>query len=199
MGIVIGRGCLRDASTSDLRHKSILIDVTYADPQAGVHLRSGSAEQDGSAASTSEARKHNHYARVGHVSFDERSHKLITLAVESFGRFGRERSEFIDQLATSVVGGRDGGAMAKKGICTERRLQKVSVASQVAILRRVHRYKLVLRDRQATRGRREEEGGLMPMAWGCHIDVTSGIIRVGLKKASKGLAIFCLEWGRKLV
>ena len=63
----------------------------------------------------------------------------------------------------------------------------------------LHRYKLALRERQATRRGREEEGRLMPMAWGCHIDVTSGIIRVGLKKASKGLAIFCLEWGRKLV
>ena len=44
-----------------------------------------------------EARKRNHYARPGHVSFDERSHKLITLAVESFGRLGREGSEFIDK------------------------------------------------------------------------------------------------------
>ena len=105
------------------------------------------------------------------MSFDERSHTLVTLAVESFGRLGREGSEFIDQLATSVVGGRDGGAMAKKGICKERLLQIVSVTSQVAISRRVYRYKLALRDRQATRGRREEEGGLMPMAWGCHIDV----------------------------
>ena len=32
MDIVIERGSLRDASTSDFRHKSILIDVTYADP-----------------------------------------------------------------------------------------------------------------------------------------------------------------------
>ena len=164
MGIVIGRGYLRDASTSDLRHKSILIDVTYADPQAGVHLRSGSAEQDGSAASTSEARKHNHYARVGHGSFDERSHKLVTLATESFGRLRGEGSECIDQLATSVVGGRDGGAMAKNGIYK-------AVTSPVAISRRVHRCKLALRGRQATRGKREEDGGLIPMAWGCHIDV----------------------------
>ena len=105
------------------------------------------------------------------MSFDERSHKLVTLAVESFGCLGREASEFIDQLTTSVVGGRDGGAMAKKGICIERLLQIVSVTSQVAISRRVHRFKLSLRDRQATRGRREEEAGLMPMAWGYHIDV----------------------------
>ena len=67
------------------------------------------------------------------MSSDERSYRLVTLAVESFGRLGREGSEFIDQLATSVVGGRDGGAMAKKGICKERVLQIVSVTSQVAI------------------------------------------------------------------
>ena len=101
-----------------------------------------------------------HYARVGHVSFDEeRSHKLVTLAVESFGCLGREGSECIDELATTVVRGRDGGAMAKKGICKERLLQIVSVTSQVATSRRVHRYKLVLRDRQATGWRREEGGG----------------------------------------
>ena len=101
MDIVIERGGLRDASAPDFRHKSVIIEVTYADPQAGVHLRAGSADQVGSAASTSEARKCNHYARVGHVFFDERSHKLVTLEVESFGRLGREGSEFIDQLATS--------------------------------------------------------------------------------------------------
>lgn len=60
--------------------------------------------------------------------------------------------------------------MAKKGIRKERLLQIISVTSQVAISRRVHRYKLVLRNRQAARGRREEQGGLMPMAWGWHMD-----------------------------
>ena len=70
--------------------KSILLDVTHADPQAQANLRGDSADHDGSAASTSEARKCQHYARPGHVSFDERSHKLATLAVESFGRLGVE-------------------------------------------------------------------------------------------------------------
>ena len=97
------------------------------------HLRAGSADQDGSAASNSEARKRDHYARVGHVPFDDRSHKLVTLAVESDGRLGMEGSKFTDQLAASVVGGRDWGAMAKKGICKERLLQIISVTSQVAI------------------------------------------------------------------
>ena len=135
MDIVIERRGLRDASASDFRHKSILIDVTYADPQSGVHLRAGSADQDESAASTSEARKPNHYARPGHVSFNERSHKLATIAVESFGLLGREGSDFIDQLGANVVGGRDGGAMTKKGICKERLLQIISVTSQVPISR----------------------------------------------------------------
>ena len=105
------------------------------------------------------------------MSFDERSHKLVALAVECFGRLGREGSEFIDHVAMNVVRGRGGGQMAKKGICKERLLQIVSVTTQIAISRRVHRYKLALRDRQAARGRREEEEGLMPMAWGFHIDV----------------------------
>ena len=113
--IDIERGGLQDASASDFRHKSILIDVTYDDPQEGVHLRAGSADQYGSAASSFEARKRNHYARPRHVSFDEGSHKLATIAVESFGRFGREGSGLIHQLATtSVVGGRDGGQQRRK-------------------------------------------------------------------------------------
>ena len=99
-----------------------------------------SADQDGPSASTSDARKRYHLASPGHVSFDERSHKLATIVVESFGRFGREGSEFIDQLATSMIGGRDGGAVGKECICKECLIQLISVTSQVAISRRVHRY-----------------------------------------------------------
>ena len=47
------------------------------------------------------------------MSFDERSHKLATLAVESFGRLGVEGSNFIDQLAASVVGGRETTTFSK--------------------------------------------------------------------------------------
>ena len=92
-------GSLRDAPNREYRDKSILLDVTHADSQAQVNLRGGSADRVGSAASTSEARKRQHYARPGHVSFDERSHKLATLAVKSFGRLGVEGSNFVDQLA----------------------------------------------------------------------------------------------------
>ena len=54
-----------DLMASEYRHKAIPLDVTYADPPAGIHMRARSADRDGSAASTSEARKRSHYARLG--------------------------------------------------------------------------------------------------------------------------------------
>ena len=60
MEIVIERAGLRDAMSSEYRNKAIIPDVTHADPQARVYMRDGSADRDGSAASTSEARKCNH-------------------------------------------------------------------------------------------------------------------------------------------
>ena len=85
----------------------------------------------------------------------ERRQKLVIITVESFGVLGREESEFIDQLATSAIGGRNAVGMAKKGICKKRPVLIISVTSQVAISRRVHRYKLALPDRPATK---KEEG-----------------------------------------
>ena len=87
-----------------------------------MHLRNGSATSDGTAAQTSEAGKRQRYARPGHVSFDERSFKLTTLAVESFGRLGEEGYEFIDELAAHAAGGRNGESMALKGVFNERLL-----------------------------------------------------------------------------
>ena len=127
-------------------------------------MRVGSADRDGSATSTSEARKRNHYARLGQGSFKERSHKLVTRAVKNFGRLGKEGSEFSDQLAASIVGGADGEFFPRKGVCKEHLFQVISVTTQIAVLRRVRQYKLALRDHQAARGRREEERGSLPMA-----------------------------------
>ena len=62
-----------------------------------VHLRNGSGTNDGTAAQTSDARKRRHDARPGHKFFDERSFKLSTLAVGSFGHLGKEGYEFIDE------------------------------------------------------------------------------------------------------
>ena len=164
MDIVIEAYGLRDATASEYRDKSILLDVKYADQ------REGSADRNGSAASTAEARKRNHYARPEQVSFDERSYKLATLAVESFGRLGKKGSDLIDQVVASIVGGTDASSRARKGVCKERLFQIISVTTQVAISRRVHRYRLALRDRQASRGREEEAGGLRPLALGGNID-----------------------------
>ena len=152
----VRRGGLQDAANREYWEKSILLDATLADPQAQIHLRGGSADLDGSAASTSEARKSQHHARPWHASFDARSQKLAALAVESFGRLGVKGSKFIDQLAASVVGGRDGGS-GKKGVMKERLFQIVSVATLVAVSRRVSRFKLQLRDRQEVR--RSRGGG----------------------------------------
>ena len=162
---------LRDATASEYGDKSIFLDVTYyADPQAGVHMRAGSADRNGSAASTSEARKHYHFTRPGQVLFDDRSYKLATLEVESFGRLGKEGSDLIDQVAASIVGRTDASSLARKRVCRERLFQIISVTTQVAISRRVHRYTLVLRDRQAAKGREDEAGGLRPLARGGDVD-----------------------------
>ena len=84
-------------------------------------------------------------------SLDERSHKLTTFAVESFGHLGVEGSYFVDQLAASVVGGRDVGSMARKGVLKERLLQIFSTTKQVSIEQRVPRFNLLPRYRQDAR------------------------------------------------
>ena len=148
MDIVVRRGGLRSTPNLENRDRSILVDVTHADPQAQVHMRTGSADHDGSAASTSEERQHQRNP----VPIDEGSHKLTTFAVESFGRLGVDGSYFIDQMAA-----RDGGSMARKGVLKERLLQIVSVTTQVALSRRVFRFKVQVRNRQDAR--RSQGGG----------------------------------------
>ena len=76
MDIVGRRWRLRGTPNREYKEISILLDVSQADPQAQVHLPASSTDHDGSAASTSEARKRKHYARPGHVSFNERSYTL---------------------------------------------------------------------------------------------------------------------------
>ena len=96
--MVVIRRHLRDTPNREYKDKSIPLDVTHADPQVQVHLQGGRSGHDSSAASTPEVRKRQHYARRGHVCFDERSHKLAPSEVETFGRLGVEGSNFIDQL-----------------------------------------------------------------------------------------------------
>ena len=117
------------------------------------------------------SRRENASGSPEHVSFDERSFKLTTLAVESFGRLGEEGYEFIDELAAHAAGGRDGGSMALKGVFKERLLRVISVATQVAISRRVQRYKLSLRGRQEAEERtRSTSRASTAMIWGQSVD-----------------------------
>ena len=85
---------------------------------------------------------------------------------KSFERLGKEGSDLIDQVAASIVGGTDRSLLARKGVWKECLFQIIAVTAQVAISRRVHRYKMALRDRQAARGKEEEAGGLRPITRG---------------------------------
>ena len=109
------RGGPRDAPNPEYRDKGNLRDGADTNPNARVHLLGGSAGYDGSAASTSEARKHQHYARPGQVSFDEGRHELATYEAKSLGRLGGEGRSSIDQLAAGVVRGMDVGLCWKGG------------------------------------------------------------------------------------
>ena len=57
------------------------------------------------------------------VSFNERSYILTTLAVESFGRFGKSGIDFVDQLTTRLVG----GSQEKQGVVKEHPQNIISV------------------------------------------------------------------------
>ncbi|CAB1096152.1 unnamed protein product [Ectocarpus sp. CCAP 1310/34] len=104
----------------------------------------------------------------GHISANAEVQARIARASR------REGYEFIDELATHAVGGRDGGTMALKGVFKERLLQIVSVATQVAISRRVQRYKLALRGRQDAENRqtRSTSNQSSPMIWGWSVDAS---------------------------
>ena len=79
------------------------------------HLRGRGASRGGSAAATSVSHKCQHCARPGQATFDERSHKLATYAVECCWRLGVKGSTIIDHPAATVVGRKDGGFVPRKG------------------------------------------------------------------------------------
>lgn len=86
MGIALPVGELQDSSTSLCRQRGLLIDGTFAGPQAAMHLRNESVDVDGSAASPAETVKNAQYARSGQIFFGEGSCKPTTLLmVEALG------------------------------------------------------------------------------------------------------------------
>ena len=124
---VIERGGLRDATASDFQHESTLIDVTYADPQAEVHLSAESADQDGSATSISGAPK--------------RSHQPVAIAMDGNMWASWKRRQRIYRPATvvvtNVIAGRNGGPWSRKGPARNV-FYSISLTPKAAISRRVH-------------------------------------------------------------
>ena len=115
--IVASARKLQDALVPVYRYKSILIDGTFAGPQARSHLHLGSADSDGSAAASPEAHKSAHCTRPGQLCFDKCCSKLATLAVESFKGPGKSGAEFVDQITASIiVGGANNGNLDRKGV-----------------------------------------------------------------------------------
>lgn len=116
----------RRRQISDIKSCRTLLDVTYADPQAGVHLRAGNADKkmDQPLPILKRESETATFTLNIHVLFDERSHKLVaSIAVERFEHLGRGGRSLIDQLATRVIEGRNGSSMAKKGVRKERLLR----------------------------------------------------------------------------
>ena len=62
-----------------------------------------------------------------------------TLAMEIFGRLGKEGNDLIHQVAASIVGRTDGSSLTRKGACKERFFQIISVTAQVVVSHRVKR------------------------------------------------------------
>ena len=76
------------------------------------------------------------------------------------------------------MGGRDGGSTVKKEVLKERLLQLVPVTTQLAISKRVSRFKIQLRDCQEARSRGREDDRPIPIAWGWSLGYGLGFIRL---------------------
>ena len=147
MDLVVRRGGLRDAPNRKYRDKFILLDVAHADLQAQVHLRGGSADHDGSATSTSQAPAIRSSGACVLRRPESQNYHLRSKALSVLGL-----------RAACVVGGRDGGSTARKGVVKERPLQIVSVNPQIIVSRRVSRFKLQL-FQERHQGKQERAGG----------------------------------------
>lgn len=65
------------------------------------------------------ARNRNQYARPRQVFFDEHTHTLAAVAVESFGRPRKKLYEMLEQVGASILGGTDGEFLPWEGVFNE--------------------------------------------------------------------------------
>lgn len=77
---------------------------------------------------------------------NQRSFKLANLAMGSLGHTRDTGEDLRDQEATGAVADRDRVGLPQT-YALERRKQVISVASRVSISRRIHRYRVALRER----------------------------------------------------
>lgn len=116
---------LNNASPRGCRHDSLLIDGTFADPHAAIHLRSGRAIIDSSATSTVEAFS-------AHVSLVWYEHHLIGVASNlapqkwSFTGLGKGGVQLVLEGVSSLVRGSHGRDTKKN------RLVQIAVPKRVA-------------------------------------------------------------------
>lgn len=67
-----------DTSIPTYNHNGLVIDGTFADPQAAMHLRNESAHNNGFSDTTAEGRKNANYAHPNQVTGVEFFHQLGT-------------------------------------------------------------------------------------------------------------------------
>lgn len=124
--IVVRTDGVRDAPNREHRGKSILLGVTHADSQAQAHLQTGDADRDGSAASTSGARKPRRYARRDTCRSTKRALHLPSSRWKALGALGVEGRTCLDHMAVRVV-----GARIKRVDCEEGGFERTPVANRL--------------------------------------------------------------------
>jgi hypothetical protein len=127
--IAMAPGSLALAADAQWRSKGILLDNSVRSPavHSALQGRRGSAAVAGYAAAAAEKAKRARYDGT----FDAARWRLVTVAQESFGRFGGEALAFFRQLASHAAACEGGGALVvarRRGIVLRRIVAAMSSA-----------------------------------------------------------------------
>jgi hypothetical protein len=136
--IALAPGSLALAADKRWRSKGLLLDNSVRSPAVHSALtgRRGSAAVAGYAAAAAETAKRERYDGT----FDATRWRLVTVAQESFGRFGGEALAFFKQLASHAAACEGGGALVvarRRGIVLRRIMATMSSALAAELGERV--------------------------------------------------------------
>jgi hypothetical protein len=136
--IALAPGSLALAADKQWRSKGLLLDNSVRSPAVHSALkgRRGSASVAGYAAAEAEKAKRERYGGT----FDTTRWRLVTVAQESFGRFGGEALAFFKQLASHAAACEGGGALVvdrRRGIVLRRIVATMSSALAAELGERV--------------------------------------------------------------